>query len=204
MKRISILLAALLTLVVVACSSDQASQPTSPSQPPATQAPTPTPEPTDEPSEPASEAPAASNDASGDGTALADLLPDELNGVSRTDVPGLEAMLAPMLAQSGVDASEADFTFASYGEGADAVHVQGFRIPGMTEVQLETLARAMSGSQAGGDISAETATVGGKEVLRIGGAEVPGAAYMYFSDGAVFTVVSESEDLAEQLLADLP
>lgn len=206
-KRMSILIVTLLALVVVACSGDPASPTPSESTPPATPDPTATPtaEPTVAASEPAASAdPAASSDASGDGTALADLLPDELNGMSRTDVPGIDAMLAPLLAQSGVDASEADFTFASYGEGDDAVYVQGFRIPGMTEVELEMLARAMSGGQTGSDVSAETATVGGKEVLRIGGTDVPDAGYLYFSDGAMFTVISQSDDLAEQLLEQLP
>ena len=202
MNRISILLVTLLALVVVACSSEQASEP------PVTPDPTPTPtaEPTATPTlEPAASTdPESSDDASGDGTALLDLLPDEIDGMSRTEVPGLDAMIAPILAQSGVDASDADFAFASYGEGTDAVYVQGFRIPGMSEVELETLARAMSGSQTGGEIEAETVTVGGKEVLRMGGADVPDAAYLYFSDGAVFTVISASEDLAAQLLEQLP
>lgn len=202
MKRISILLVTLLALVVVACSSEQASEP------PVTPDPTPTPtaEPTATPTpEPAASTdPESSDEASGDGTALLDLLPDEIDGMSRTEVPGLDAMIAPILAQSGVDASDADFAFASYGEGTDAVYVQGFRIPGMSEVELETLARAMSGSQTGGEIEAETVTVGGKEVLRMGGADVPDAAYLYFSDGAVFTVISASEDLAAQLLEQLP
>ena len=202
MKRISLVLGTLLTLVVAACSSDQPSP--SPSEPTATA--TATVEPpaaaTPEPSE--SSDPASSDDASGGDAALADLLPDELDGMSRTEIEGFDAMLAPLLAQSGVDASDVDFTFASYGEGTDAVYVQGFRIPGMSEIQLEMLARAMSGSQTGGEIEAESATIGGKDVLRMGGADVPDAAYLYFSDGAVFTVISESEDLAAQLLEQLP
>lgn len=204
MKRISILLVTLLALVVVACSSDEASP--SPSEPAATPEPTATPTaaPTATPEPPASVDPAGSDEASGDGTALLDLLPDELDGMTRTEVEGIDAMLEPLLAQSGVDASEADFAFASYGEGTDAVYVNGLRIPGMTEVQLEMLAQMMSGSQTGGQVESEPATIGGKDVLRMGGADVPAAAYLYFSDGAVFTVISESEDLAAQLLEQLP
>jgi hypothetical protein len=197
LKRISILLIALLALVVSACASDQGPSASS-TEPVATAEPTP--EATDTP---ASEAPESSADT-GSGTALADLLPDELNGMPRTEIPGLEALLGPMLAQSGVDAAAAEFTFASYGEGTEAVQVQAFRIPGMSEVQLEALARAMSGGAAGGEVSADTVTIGGKTVLQITGAGVPGGAYMYLTDGAVFTVVSESADLAEQLLAELP
>ena len=204
MKRISILLVTLLALVVVACSSDEASP--SPSERVATPEPTATPTaaPTASPEPPASVDPASSDEASGDSTALDDVLPDELNGMSRTEVPGLDAVFAPLLAQQGIDASEADFTFASYGEGTDAVYVNGLRIPGMSEVQLQMLARMMSGSETGGEIEAETATIGGKDVLRMGGTDVPGAAYLYFSDGAVFTVISESEDLAAELLEQLP
>ena len=195
MKRISILLIALLAVVVTACAGDQATSATPTSEP------TPTEEATPEPTE--SESPEASQDA-GSGTALDDLLPDELNGMARTEIPGLEAMLAPMLAQSGVDAADAEFIFASYGEGEAAVQVQAFRIPGMSELQLETLARAMSGSLEGGGATADTVDVGGKTVLEITGAEVAGVAYIYFADGAMFTVVGPSADLAEQLLAELP
>ena len=198
MKRISILLIALLALVVSACAGDQASSSTPASEP------TPTEEATPEPTEaPASEAPESSPDA-GSGTALDDLLPDELNGMARIEMPGLEAMLAPMLAQSGVDAAEAEFVFTAYGEGEDAVQVQAFRVPGMSELQLETLARAMSGSVEGGGAAAETVDVGGKTVLQIRGGEVMGAAYIYFTDGAMFTIVSQSADNAAQLLAELP
>lgn len=193
MKRISILLIALLALVVSACAGDQASSSTPASEP------TPTEEATPEPTE----APESSQ-GTGSGTALDDMLPDELNGVARVEIPGLEAMLAPMLAQSGVDAAEAEFTFAAYGEGEDAVQVQAFRIPGMSELQLETLARAMSGSLEGGGAAADTVDVGGKTVLEITGAGVAGVAYIYFTDGAMFTVVGPSADLAAQLLAELP
>lgn len=201
MNRISLLLVALVAVIATACSSEQTSPSAEASETP-TQAPTASP--TQEPSASPSESAQSSGDASGDGSALADLLPDELDGVERTDVPGLEAMIGPLLAQQGIDASEADFAFASYGQGPDAVQVQAFRIPGMSQVQLEQLAQLMSGSQSGGEVSAETATVGGKSVLRISGAQVPGAAFMYLLDGAMFTVVSESEELAEQLLAELP
>jgi hypothetical protein len=198
LKRISILLIALLALVVTACAGDQASSSTPASEP------TPTEEATPEATEATeTEAPESSQDA-GSGTALDDLLPDELNGQARVEIPGLEAMLGPMLAQSGVDAEQAEFTFAAYGEGEDAVQVQAFRVPGMSELQLETLARAMSGSLEGGGATAETVDVGGKTVLEISGAEVAGVAYIYFADGAMFTVVGPSADLAAQLLAELP
>ena len=198
MKRITILLA-LLLLVVAGCASQTASSAEA-SETAAEEATTPEPTPTEEP---ASEPPDSSDDgSSGDGTALTDVLPDEVDGMSRTDIPGLEAMLAPMLAQSGTEVSSADFAFASYGEGDSTVQVQAFRIPDMGDVELEQLARLMAGSNAVGEL--ETATVGGKEVLQVTGAGTTGAVYLYFGSGGVFTVISQDAGLAEQLLAELP
>ena len=198
MKRIPILLVALLALVVASCSSQQTSSPASESEPAATTQPTP--EPTEEPTEAATpdEDPGGST-----GGSLEDALPDELNGLARTDVPGMEAFLAPMLAQQGVDASEVEFLISTYGEGENSISVNAFRIPGIPEASMEALARAMSGVQ-GDSGAAESVTVGGKSVLRISGADVDGAAYLYFADGSVFTIVGPSTELAEQLLSELP
>lgn len=197
MKRISILLVALLALVVAACSNNQASSSAEP-----TASAVASQEATAEPSE--SQAAEPSEGSSGDGTALADLIPDELNGVPRTDVPGMDAILAPALAQQGLDASDAEFVFATYGEGLDTVAVNAFRVAGMTQPSLEAFASAMAGVDTQGG-SAETVTVGGKSVLRVSSTDSEtGAAFLYFTDGAMFTVVSQSEELAAQLLAELP
>jgi hypothetical protein len=197
LKRITMLLA-LLLLVVAGCASQTASSAEA-SETAAEEA-TPEPTPTEEP---ASEPPDSSDGGcSGDGPALTDGLPDEVGGRSRTDIPGLEAMLAPMLSQSGAEVSAADFAFASYGEGANAVQVQAFRVPDMGDVELEALARAMAGANATGEL--ETATVGGKQVLQMTGAGTTGAVYLYFGRGGVFTVISQDAGLAEQLLAELP
>jgi hypothetical protein len=64
------------------------------------------------------------------------------------------------------------------------------------------LARMMAGQST--EVDVETVDVGGKSVLQMSGADVPGAAYMYFADGAMFTIIGESSDLAAQLLAELP
>ncbi len=206
MKRISILLV-LLAFGVAACGEQAASQtdaaavtPSATVQP--TEAPTPSPEASDEPD--------ASADA-GDGTPLADLVPDELNGVPRTDIPGMDQIIAGALAQQGLDAQNAEFVFASYGEGPDAVVLTAFRIPGIPEGQMEMLAQMMSGA-AGGEtgVEADAVDVGGKSVLRMtapaaaGGEE--GVIYMYFAEGAAFTIVCPTgdESAAEQLLAELP
>lgn len=195
MNRAPILAVALLALLVAACSSQQTASVE------ATVTIEATPEP---PPEATAEPPESTDDSTDDGTALDDLIPDELNGVPRTDVPGLEAFIAPMLAQEGVDASEVEFSLVTYGEGADAVTLNAFRIPEMDEATLEILARSMAGAEAQSGGSAEAVTVGGKSVLRMIAEDEEGAAYLYFSSGAVFTVVSKSEDLAEQLLSELP
>ncbi len=195
MKRISILVVALLALVLASCASEQASAQASESE----AAPTaqPTPEPTEEATEAATpdDAPAGS---------LEDAIPDELNGLARTDVPGMEAFLAPMLAQQGVDASDVEFVISTYGEGDNSITVNAFRIPGIPEASMEALARAMSGVQGDSGVTAEPVTVGGKSVLQMTGADVDGAAYLYFADGSVFTIVGPSTELAEQLLSELP
>ena len=198
MKRTSsILLVTLLALVVAACSNNQASATPEPSESTAA-----TQEATPEATE--SESAEPSEDASGDGTPLADLVPDELNGAPRTDVPGMDSILGPALAQQGLDPSDAEFVFATYGEGDTAVAVNAFRVAGMTQPSLETFARLMAGVDTQGG-SAETVTVGGKSVLRVASTDTTtGAAFLYFADGAMFTVVSQSEDLAAQLLAELP
>ena len=199
MKRISILLVALLALVVTSCASQQASTPASEA------AATPTAEPTPEPTEEPTEASTPGEDSGGStGGSLEDALPDELNGLARTDVPGMEAFLAPMLAQQGVDASEVEFLISTYGEGDNSISVNAFRIPGIPEASMEALARAMSGVQGEAGVEAESVTVGGKSVLQMTGEGVDGAAYLYFADGSVFTVVGPSTELAEQLLSELP
>jgi hypothetical protein len=198
-KRISILLVALLALVVTSCASQQASTPASEA------AATPTAEPTPEPTEEPSEAATPGEDPGGStGGTLEDALPDELNGLARTDVPGMEAFLAPMLAQQGVDASDVEFVISTYGEGDNSITVNAFRIPGIPEASMEALARAMSGVQGESGVTAEPVTVGGKSVLQMTGADVDGAAYLYFADGSVFTIVGPSTELAEQLLSELP
>lgn len=197
MKRISTLIVVVLALVVAACSSQQTASQPADSEPEATAEATP---------EPASEAPDPTSDTNGagDGTALADLIPDELNGVSRNDIPGMDAMIGSALAAQGLDASGAEFVLATYGEGANAITVNAFRIPDVDQPSLEMLARAMSGVQSDGNVAAETLTVGGKTVLRMTGTGAEGAAYLYFTNDAVFTVVGPSEDLAAALLAELP
>jgi hypothetical protein len=196
-KRTLIAVTALFAILLAACSSDQGDASAEPTADPTVAV-----TPSAEPSEAAESTGALPSGGTGSDSELADLLPDELNGVARTDVPGLEQMLAPMLEAQNIDATNVDFVFASYGEGTDALVVQAIRVPGMTEAQLQLFAQMMSGQQS--EVDTATVTVGGKSVLQMSGAQVPGAAYLYFADGAMFTIVGESEDLATQLLEALP
>ena len=197
MKRNSIVLV-LLMAFVAACSS---------AGPSATDTDTETPDPTveatpdTEPSDEASNEPGASGGSSFEGD-LDDVIPDELNGVARTDIPGMDTMFAGILSGQNLDASQAQFAFASYGEGTDAVTLMAFAVPGMSDTTLELISRSFAGAPGGGE--AEALTIDGKTVLRVSGGTQPGAIYMYFADGAAFTVISENEGLAEQLLGDLP
>ena len=201
MTRFTILLA-LLALIVAGCASqsgasaeagDASPSPTSE----ATESPSPEPTESDD-----ADDPDESDDSSGGGD-LTGLLPDEVGGLSRTDIPGMESMIANALAGSGMDASDAEYAFASYGDGTQALIVTALRIPGVPETSLQALAQVMAGANtAGADV--ETVTVGGKSVLQLSGETAPGAAYIYFADGAVFTVIGEDADLAAELLAELP
>jgi hypothetical protein len=205
LKRISIIAVTMLAFFVAACSGGQASPSTETTEPTPQATQEPTPEPTEEPTQEPSEEPASTDEATGgDQTALEDLLPDEVNGMARVDVPGLEQFLGPMLEAQGEDASNVDFAFATYGEGDDAVAVNAFRVPDMSRPQLQQLAEAMAQVDTQSDVTTEATTVGGKDVLKMTGAEVDGVVYVYFYEGAVFTVTSMSEDLATQLLAELP
>ncbi|CAN5514390.1 hypothetical protein BH23CHL10_BH23CHL10_14650 [soil metagenome] len=200
MKRISLVLVTLLALAVAACSSDQASP--SPSEPAATVDPTPDPTP-----EPASQEPTDSTDTGGlpgNDAALLDLLPDEIGGQSRTDVDlAANPMVAAALEAQNMDASEVEYSVSTYGTGENVFGVTAMRIPDMGETQLEQFATLMTG-MADGQGSVETETIGGKEVLAITAADVDQRAYMYFTQGAVFILGGGSDELAAELLSQLP
>ena len=204
MKRITILLVALLALVVSACGSSEASESAAASEPAATVEPTPepTPDPTPEPQE--SEEPAESEDAGGDDTALLDLLPDEINGQARIDVNLADnPMFAAALEAQNIDVSDVEYIVSTYGSGEGVLGVTAIRIPDMGETELQQMARLMSGMSEG-QASAETTTIGGKEVLAISATDVEQTAYMYFLDGAVIVTGGTSQDLAEEFFSQLP
>jgi hypothetical protein len=139
----------------------------------------------------------------GSGTPLADLLPDQVGGLSHTDIDFADnPAFTGALAGSGTDLGEVEYLIRTWGAGE--VVVSAMRVPDMTEVQLQTLSQVMAGLGQGSG-SSETVDVGGKSVLRVAGTDADAAAaYMYFADGAWFTVVTESEDLAAEVLSALP
>jgi hypothetical protein len=196
-KRVSILLL-LLMAFVAACGGSPSATDTDTD----TETPDPTAEATSEPTEEASTDPGASGGSSFEGD-LADVIPDELNGVARTDIPGMDSILTSMFGAQGIDASQAQFAFATYGDGTDAVTLTAIVVPDIDDATLELISRSFSGLPEGA--SAETVTIDGKTVLKVtAGAAQPGSVYMYFAGGAAFTVFSQNEDLAEQLLGELP
>lgn len=188
-----LILVALLAVFVAACGT----QPTGEADATPTPEPTPeaTPEPTEEP---------AATDGDGSETALEDVIPDEVNGVAGTPVPGMDAFLNNALQAQGLDAGEAEFAFVTYGEGDDAVVLNAFRIPGVAEADLEQLARLMSGMGAGQEVEVEELDIGGKTVLSFTGGATQGALYFYVADEIAFTIAGQNEDLAEDLLSELP
>ena len=198
-----LILVALLAVFVAACGTEQPSQ----SEAAVTQEPTPqaaseAAEPSVEP-EPSDE-PAASEDAAGAIGSLDDVIPDDLNGVAGTPVPGMDQILGAALQGQGLDAGDVEFAFVTYGEGVDATVLNAFRIPGMSEAAMEQLAQVMSGVGANQEVDVETIDVGGKTVLSFSGGATDGVVYFYVADGTAFTVAGQDAGLAAQLLSELP
>lgn len=200
MIRKLILSGALLALVA-ACSSTSPASSTdagASSTPVSTATPVATPEPEE------SAAPASAG--TGSTSALLDLLPDQIGGMDHgEDVDfGSNPMFQSLLQQQGGEALEdIEYVIRTWGDGA--VTLSAMRIPTMPQPQLELIAQAMTGAVPGQG-SAETVTLGGKSVLRIEPSDAAGTAaiYMYFADGAAFSVVGASDDLINEVFAALP
>jgi hypothetical protein len=184
------ILVALLAIFVAGCGTQQADA-------------TPTPEPTPDATPEPTEEPTPS-DEDGGGTALDEVIPDEVNGVAGTSIPGMDTLLQSALQAQGLDAGEAEFAFVTYGEGDDAVILNAFRIPGVEEVAMETLARMMAGVGGESGVEAEATTIGGKSVLSFSGGATPGVVYFYVADDVAFTIAGQNADFAEDLLSELP
>ena len=190
-----LILATLLAMLLAACGQQE------PSEPDATPTPEATPQASSDASTPSDEPATSEDDGSASGD-LADVIPDELNGVPATEIPGMDQILASALQAQNIDSGGADFAFVTYGTDADAVALNAFRLPGVSEVAMEQLARLMSG--AGTDVDAESVTIGGKTVLKISGGQTGGAVYFYVADDTAFTAAGQDESLIEQLFSQLP
>ena len=188
-------LVTLLAIILAACGTQQST---------ATLTPVPTPEPT--PTAPEPTATATEDDGGGDGEtgSLDDVIPDELNGVAGTAIPGMDALISSALQQQGLDAGDAEFAFVTYGTGTDAIVLTAFRIPGVEDTVMQQLALMMSGAGANSGLDTEEVTIDGKTVLSFSGGQTPGTVYFYVADGVAFTVAGENQGLAEQLLTELP
>jgi hypothetical protein len=193
------ILVALLAMLLAACGSQGSSEADATLTPEPPEA---TPEAT--PEAPESTEPVESEDDGGTTGSLDDMIPDDLNGVAGTPIPGLEQILGPALAQQGLNADDVEIAFVTYGDGADAVVLQAFRIPGVSDQVMEQLAQVMSGAGPQQGVDVEPIEVGGKSVLSFSGGQTPGVVYFYVADDVAFTVAGESEGLVEQLLSELP
>jgi hypothetical protein len=195
-------LVAMLAVLVAACGTEQSSE----SEAVSTTEPTPeamsdAAEPTVEP-EPSAEPAATEGD--GETGSLEDVIPDDLNGVAGTAIPGMDQILSGALQGQGIDAGDAEFAFVTYGEGVDATVLNAFRIPGMTEVSMQQLAQLMSGVGGQQEVDVETLNVGGKTVLSFSGGATEGVVYFYVADDIAFTIAGQNDGLVEQLLSELP
>jgi len=200
MNRITLLLIVAVAMIVTACGGGQPTESPAASAPAATAEPTT--EPTPEPDEPAESTGTGGNE--GSGTALVDLLPDDVGGQSRIDVDlANNPMFAQALASSGTDLSGVEYLISTYGTGEETLVVTSMRIPEMGQPELEQMARMMTGL-ASAEGSADVVTVGGKSVLSITPAGSEEGGYMYFADGAAFIIVGTSDDQAADLLSQLP
>jgi hypothetical protein len=193
-----LILVALLAIFLAACgtqTADDADATLTPEPTPA--AATDAPDDTDEPA-------ATDDDDDGSTGSLEDMIPDDLNGIAGTSIAGMDQILSGALQAQGLDAGDAEFAFVTYGTDANAVVLNAFRIPGVTEVAMQQLAQLMSGADPTGEFEANTEEIGGKTVLSFSGEGQPGVVYFYVVDDVAFTVAGQDPSTVEQLLAELP
>ena len=213
MKRISILLVALLALVVSACASEQAS-------PSAQPTPAVTEEPTPEPSSEAPEA-SASTDASigafpsfdlnGD-PELAARFPDtvggqplqvqSMRGDTFMSVGGSDPAFEEFLDSVDADLSDVSVAFGGAASGDSFLSVGAFRILGASEDDLER--EFIAASEDAGDITGlEQANIGGKDVWTAvdPSGETGASVYLYTKDDTLYFLTGSEAEVAEILEA---
>jgi hypothetical protein len=212
-KRISILLVAVLALGVSACASEQASPSVQPT-PAVTEEPTP---------EPSSEAPeaSASTDASigafpsfdlnGD-PELAARFPDtvggqplqvqSMRGDTFMSVGGSDPAFEEFLDSVDADLSDVSVAFGGAASGDSFLSVGAFRILGASEDDLER--EFIAASEDAGDITGlEQANIGGKDVWTAvdPSGETGASVYLYTKDDTLYFLTGSEAEVAEILEA---
>ncbi len=224
LKRISILLVALLALVVAACTSEEAASPSATTEP--TESAAPSEEPTIEPDE--SEDASASADPGGslgaipsfglgdmvcqDDNELANVLPESVGGQPLQVL----CMSGDLFAGAGgadpafqefldsVDAEASDMSVAFGGSLDGSTGVVAFRIEGVPEDELEE--QFLNANEAQGEIAdVQQQNIGGKDVWSATSTDpsTPGTAFIYVKDDTVYFLTGTNEQAAE-ILGALP
>jgi len=223
LKRISILLIALLAFVVAACSSEQTS-PSAEESAAASVAPSAPPSESATPSDVATGSPEASGSAGAippiagmdpgctQNPEFGDILPDAVGGEPLTLIcMGGEAFASAGSADpafneflDSVDADIEDVSAAVGGSADGSVGVFAIRAAGVEEDALEQNFLAANESQ-GAIANVEQQTIAGKDVwtAESNDPEMPGTAVIYVKDDTVYFLTGTEEQAAE-ILAALP
>jgi hypothetical protein len=210
LKRISILLIAMLALVVSACANEQADSSASPSEPVATEEPTP------EPTESAAEETVGafpSFDLNGD-PELAARFPDtvggeplqvqSMRGDTFMSMGGSDPSFEAFLDSVGAELSDVSVAFGGAASGQSVLSVGAFRVLGASEDDLER--EFLAAGEASGDMSGMTQTsVGGKDVWTASDAsgDANMSVFIYTKDDTLYFLTGSEEQVAE-ILAALP
>ena len=209
MKRITILLVALLALVVSACASEQASPSVQPT-------PAVTEEPTPEPPEASASADASigafpSFDLNGD-PELAARFPDtvggqplqvqSMRGDTFMSVGGSDPAFEEFLDSVDAELSDVSVAFGGAASGDSILSVGAFRILGASEDDLER--EFIAASEDAGDITGlEQANIGGKDVWTAvdPSGETGASVYLYTKDDTLYFLTGSEAEVAEILEA---
>ncbi|HJP71168.1 MAG TPA: hypothetical protein VJ975_05565 [Candidatus Limnocylindria bacterium] len=213
MKRITILLVALLALVVSACASEQATPSVQPT-PAVTEEPTP--EPSSEAPEPSESADASigafpSFDLNGD-PELAARFPDtvggqplqvqSMRGDTFMSIGGSDPAFEEFLDSVDAELSDVSVAFGGAASGDSFLSVGAFRILGASEDDLER--EFIAASEDAGDITGmEQANVGGKDVWTAvdPSGETDASVYLYTKDDTLYFLTGSEAEVAEILEA---
>ena len=105
--------------------------------------------------------------------------------------------LQPLLQALGKSPSDIEAVAGGGGSGANSVIIEATRIAGTDPAALMTQLQTLLGQNP--DSPVEPATVGGKDVLSVGGDR-----YVYVSDDVIFFISASNAEMAEATLTALP